>query len=407
MSDRVSLTNVHWLREIAQPFPTPEQPLPARAGVVIIGGGYTGAATALWLARMGIEAVVIERRGVATGATGRNAGFIAPGLSEPFATSVQRFGHDGALRRVNFTRFGRDLALSLIEDLGLECELERSGGLTLASSPEEWRLLRESGEALRRAGLPVEVLAHAELRPHFALPVPERFAGGLFNPETLLVNPARLAIGLMREACRLGSRLHQNTEVFALTDRPGGITVETSRGEISAGRVVLATNAWSPLIVGLLKDRIAPVRGQALVTAPVPPAFSGALSANHGYEYWSQRRDGRIILGGARWAVPDGDQGHYAEEINPAVQSALYHFLTESFPALRGIAVERQWSGIMGFSRDGYPYIGPLPGRERLIVAAGYTGHGGPYFAVAGRCVAQFIAHGSCDPPLSDYAAER
>ena len=61
----------------------------------------------------------------------------------------------------------------------------------------------------------------------------------------------------------------------------------------------------------------------------------------------------------------------------------------------------------MGFSLDSYPFIGPLPGRERLLVAAGFTGHGGPYWAVAGQCLAELIATGHADPALRHYAVDR
>jgi glycine/D-amino acid oxidase-like deaminating enzyme len=113
------------------------------------------------------------------------------------------------------------------------------------------------------------------------------------------------------------------------------------------------------------------------------------------------------VLGGGRWAIPDRDEGYYAEEINPAIQDALYAFLTTTFPALAGIPVAHRWSGIMGFSRDGYPFIGPMPGRPRLLVAAGYTGHGGPYFAIVARCVAELVIDGRSEVPIGAYALER
>jgi glycine/D-amino acid oxidase-like deaminating enzyme len=404
-----SLVPLHWLRAVDHAeFPVPEGPAPARAEVVVVGGGYLGASTALWLARMGAEPVVVERRGIATGASGRNAGFIAPGLGQPFAEAVARHGRAGALDRLNFTRRGRDLALALIKELGIECELEQSGGLVLGASDEEWEGLRASGEGLRREGFPIEVLSPEDLRAHLHVPVPPVFRGALFNPETILVNPAKLARAWMREAVRLGARVFPSTEVTALTDQPNGrIMVETSRGEIDAGRVVLATNAWTPLIAGLLKDRISPVRGQIFATEPAPPTFKRGMSTNYGYEYWSQRADGAIVLGGGRWATADRDEGYYAEEVNPAIQSALERFLTDTFASLRGIKVARRWSGIMGFSRDVYPFIGPAPGRERLITVAGFTGHGGPYAAIAGRCVAELIIRGRSDEPLDHYALDR
>ena len=408
MPATAALAQLHWLQDEANPIVGEGGRLPARADVVIVGGGYVGGATAYWLGRLGVGAVLVERRGISTGATGRNAGFIAPGLGMAFAEAAARYGPDGAVARLQFTRRGRDLALALIAQLGIDCELERSGGLSLASSPEEWQALQAGGAALRREGFPVEVLARHELRDHFCVPVPERFLGAVYNPETVLVNPAKLNNGIVRAAQRLGARLFCHTEVLSLTDLPDGrIAVETSRGEVSAGHVVLATNAWSPLLAGFLTGRITPVRGQIFATAPAPPAFRRAMSTNWGYEYWSQRADGTIVLGGARWAVPDRDEGYYAEELNPAIQSALERFLVESFPSLAGVRVARSWSGIMGFSRDGYPFIGPLPGRPRLIVAAGFTGHGGPYFALAGKCVAELIVRGASEVPLDAYAPDR
>lgn len=403
-----ALANLHWVRSEPSLIEGTPGPLPSRTDALIIGGGYVGGATAYWLARRGAEPVLIERRGISTGAAGRNAGFIAPGLGISFPETERRYGLAGAIERLQFTRHGRDLALALIDQLAIECELERSGGLTLAASDAEWQGLQESGEALRRAGLPVALLSQAEIAAHLDVPVPAFFRGALFNPETVLVNPVRLNNGVVRAAQRLGARLYPETEVFALDAVENGrFSVHTSHGQVDAGCVVLATNAWSPLLAGFLKDRIAPVRGQVLATAPAPPAFRRAMSTNYGYEYWSQRSDGRIILGGGRWAVPDRDEGYYAEEVNQPIQDALYAFLTTSFPALAGVAVERRWSGIMGFSRDGFPFIGPMPGRPRLIVAAGFTGHGGPYFALAGKCAAELALDRRTKIPIEPYALDR
>lgn len=407
MPTSAALRELHWLQGV-DPVAGDAGPLPPRAEIVVIGGGYVGSSVAYWLAKRGIAALVLERRGVATGATGRNAGFIAPGLGMAFAEALQRYGREAAIERLEFTRRGRALALELIDELNIDCDLELQGGLTIASSPEEWASIRASGEALQREGFPMRLLSRDELREHVAAELPDRFLGGLYNPETALVNPAKLSSGVARAAQRLGARIFTGAEVFALTDLADGrIAVETSSGEVVADRVVLATNAWTPLLSGLLKGRIAPVRGQIFATEPAPRLFLCGMSTNWGYEYWSQRQDGAIVLGGARWAVPDRDEGYYAEELRPEIQDALYGFLTGCFPALAGVRVARRWSGIMGFSLDSYPCIGPLPGRERLLVAAGFTGHGGPYWAVAGRCLAELIATGAADPALRHYALDR
>ncbi len=402
-----ALAPLHWWQG-ADPVIGTEAPLPSRADVVIVGGGYVGGATAYWLTRMGVQPVLVERRAISAGATGRNAGFIAPGLGQAFAEAVERYGRAGAIQRLEFTRRGRDLTRHMIDDLDIDCDLEQSGGLTVAASAAEWSILRASGDALIQAGVPVQVLDRPALADHLLTDVPSVFAGALYNSETMLVNPAKLNNAIVRAARDGGARVFLHTDVLALTDlADGGVMVETSRGEIAASRVVLATNAWSPLLAGFFTGRIRPVRGQMLATEPAPPVFRRAMSMNYGYEYWSQRAGGTIVLGGARWAVAGRDEGYYAEELNPDIQDALYRFLTDTFPALRGVGVARRWSGIMGFSRDGYPYIGPMPGRGRVLVAAGFTGHGGPYFALAGRCLAELIVHGRASEPIDSYALDR
>ena len=404
-----SLQRLHWLRHFAdEAFSSPDGPLPTAAEVVVVGGGYMGAATALWLGRLGIESLVVERRAMVSGATARNAGFIAPGLGQPFALALDRYGQSGALERLQFTRRGRDLALAVIAELAVDCDLEAQGGLTIAATAGEWQTLRASGTALWAAGFPIELVEPGDLAAHLHLPPPPTFLGALYNPETVLINPAKLARAMLAEAVRLGAILAPHTEVTSWQAEPGGgFVVETARGVVRARRLVLATNAWTPLLAGALRERVQPVRGQVFATVPAPPAFRRGMSFNEGYEYWSQRADGAIVLGGARWAADDRDEGYYAEDLNPAVQAALYRFLTESFPALAGIPVARAWSGIMGFSRDGYLLIGPMPGVPGLFVVAGFTGHGGPYSVIAGRCIADLIATGRSDQPLQHYALDR
>jgi glycine/D-amino acid oxidase-like deaminating enzyme len=116
------------------------------------------------------------------------------------------------------------------------------------------------------------------------------------------------------------------------------------------------------------------------------------FSANHSYEYCIQRPDGRIVLGGMRCLTPTQEVGIEDDTvIQPTISQGLREFLPRHFPSLRGIKVEQEWTGIMGFSPDYNPLIGPVPYRAGEYIAAGFTGHGMPIAFLAGKAVASMI----------------
>lgn len=97
--------------------------------------------------------------------------------------------------------------------------------------------------------------------------------------------------------------------------------------------------------------------------------------AHHGYIYFRQLRDGRLLLGGWRHEFAEREAG-YADETTEEVQGSLERFLLKYFPETEGLPVEARWAGTMGFSVDGLPLVGALPEDERVGYAVGYTGHG-------------------------------
>jgi glycine/D-amino acid oxidase-like deaminating enzyme len=125
------------------------------------------------------------------------------------------------------------------------------------------------------------------------------------------------------------------------------------------------------------------VRGQMLATERRQKVMPMAMAANFGYEYWRQTDRGEVVLGGWRWSQREQEIGSLSEELNPEVHAGLAEFLKASFPRLEGIGLRMAWTGPMGFSLDGLPWVGEVPGRQGQFIAAGFTGHG---FGLAWRC---------------------
>jgi len=127
------------------------------ADVVVVGAGIAGIATAYFLASTGAKVVVLEARGVAEAASGRNAGFLLAGVAENFVAASRRYGEREALRIWHFTRRTQALARSLVAENGIECDLRWNGSDQIAGDEEEWSEIAESAKKLASEGVAVSV----------------------------------------------------------------------------------------------------------------------------------------------------------------------------------------------------------------------------------------------------------
>jgi glycine/D-amino acid oxidase-like deaminating enzyme len=182
--------------------------------------------------------------------------------------------------------------------------------------------------------------------------------------------------------------------------------VKTPRGDIVAKNIALATNAYTSHLLPDFADLIVPCRGQMSALVPLP-SLSGAnrLKTSMGFEgdglddYLIQRpnsRGGHLMFGGGRThgkSIGVTDDSTFDEVTARYLRRELidtFELPERSDEKLEMEAV-RQWTGIMGFSRDEVPWVGPVPGKEGVFVAAGYTGHGMPNTWLSGKAVASMV----------------
>ena len=389
----------YWWDTVADPPLDPPPPLPARADVAVIGGGYTGLSAARQLARQGASVVVLERERIGWGASSRNGGQVLTGLKLDAATLVAREGEWRA--RELFERSLESIAFleRLIADEAIACDYGRSGHLQAAAKPAHFRAFRDEQALLARLfNHKVELVPAADQRSEIGSGV---YHGLMVDERSGALNPARYANGLAAAAVRAGATLVDRAAVRALAGQNGRWTVTTDRGELGVGDVLVATNGYTGPATGWLQRRLVPIGSYVIATAPLAPADAAALlprrrmafDSRHFLHYFRVTADRRLLFGGrAEFSRPSPAATRRAAAI-------LRRDMARVFPALDAVAIEYAWSGNVAMTRDQMPHAGKMEG---AWFAAGYCGHGVAMATHLGALVARRIGGDATAHPLID-----
>jgi gamma-glutamylputrescine oxidase len=361
------------------------------ADACVIGGGVGGLSCARRLAQLGIETVLLEAGTVAGGASGRNGGFLIAGTAVFHNDARERHGAEQARAMYARTLEAQQEIYELAAELGAGDSLRQVGLLRLAVSEEEADHVRDHAHALRDDGFPGELVERDELPPAL------RRTGlvACLTDHDGALHPARwyrLLAGTVETA---GARLYEGSPVRRPVQAPDEGPVVTDRGSVRARHVIVAADGALPTLVPEYSGRVRPRRLHMVATEPLPPTLDHLVYARWGYEYLQQRPDGRILAGG--FSDVDGD-GSYtdSEDGSTAIWERVERYLREDVGT--GAGVTHRWTGVVGYSADSLPYVGEVPGRPRLYVSGGYSGHGNVPGFMCGRDLADTIAGNGPEP---------
>ncbi len=350
------------------------------ADYVVVGAGIVGSYAAMCLSQTGADVVLTDAREPAAGASGRNAGFLLSGLVQLYHEAVAAYGRPVAREMWQLSVETRELALALARQFGVPAK--RCGAYRLAGSRREARALAQAARAMEADGFPA-LFRQGD-------PWGWGFQATLHTPDDGVVHPVELVRAIVAHS---GATLVEHNEIWEIVPRKSGVLVRGSRADVEARGALLALNAYAPLLCPALEELVRPVRGQVLVTAPLAErVLDGAGYANWGYEYFRQLDDGRFLLGGGRRRFRRQEVG-WEDRVTHSVQGELATFLRRYFPEVAAQSVTMRWSGVMGFTPDGLPLVGRLPGARGAVVAVGFNGHGmGLGLKVAERAVDLLLA---------------
>ncbi|HEX6309979.1 MAG TPA: FAD-binding oxidoreductase [Longimicrobiales bacterium] len=348
-------------------------PLPAlaadvEADVCVVGLGGSGLACVHEALDIGARVMGIDAGAVASGAAGRNGGFLLAGSYHFYHDAVARYGRERALGIYRAT-------LDEIERIAEEtpAAVRRVGSIRLATSAAEREDCAAQLAAMRADRLPVEPYEGAE-------------GVGLLIPSDASFDPLLRARTLARRALERGAGLHENTPALSLDN---GV-VTTPRGRIRSGVIIVAVDGALVRVLPELRGRVRTARLQMLATAPAPEVhIPRPVYARYGMDYWQQLADGRVAAGGFR------DVGGEAEwtartDITRPVQDALEIHLREVVGVTAPIT--RRWAASVGYTEDGLPILEEV--RAGVWGVGAYSGTGNVIGALCGRAAARIALLG-------------
>jgi glycine/D-amino acid oxidase-like deaminating enzyme len=346
----------YWLDEPAPALA--RNPVQGAVDLEIVGGGITGVTAALVAARGGLRVRLHEAREIASGASGRSGGFALRGGAMLYDAARRELGRERAEELWQLSERALDHMAELAGDA-----FRRTGSIRLAIDQDEREELLAEYRALHEDGFDADWLD-------------DRFHGAIRHPGDGALQPGRWVRRLASFAAEAGADLREHSRVELLD-------------ELDAEHILIATDGYTRGLLPSLDAVITPVRGQVIATEPLSRRlFDCPHYARHGFDYWQQTDDDRLILGGRRDTQPDLELTA-EEEITEPIQRELEAFAAELIGEEPRIT--HRWAGLFGQTEDRLPLAGEVPGRDGLWVAAGYSGHGNVLGFACGELVAQAV----------------
>jgi len=365
-------TKNYWLETAAADPGVPTFDLPTRTDVAVVGSGYTGLHAALELRRAGVDVTVLESETIGWGASSRNGGMVTPGLKAPLKKIVRMYGLETARKFWTWSLEAIEHVARTVREHAIDCDWRRDGHLSLAYKPSHYAGYAEIVQWRRDVfGYTGDILVPPDrLRTEIGT---SSYYGAIADDVSGGLNPAKYVFGLARAAARSGACLVERAAVHRIERVGKKFRLHTSKGEIEAGEVLLATNGYTTGLRAGIRSGIFPVGSYIIVTEPLSPELQAEVSpkgrmfydTKYFLNYFRLTPDGRMLFGG---------RNRLTTHLDLLESAALLHGrMLEVYPQLEGIPITHSWTGRLGITFDLMPHLGRIDG---IHYAYGYAGHG-------------------------------
>lgn len=384
-----------WLTTVQMPR-IETRPLPEKVDVAILGAGFTGLSAARTLAKRGARVAVLESQTLGWGASSRNGGMVLTGLKLGAADLISRYGKEATGRMFAASLESISTVEKIVEEEKIDCNFSRCGHLEVANKPGHFESFQSSAELMaRELGHHVRIVPQKELGSEIGS---KHYFGGLVDALSAGVNPARYVAGLGEAAIRAGAEIHEQARVNTIEPNANGgksgWRVSTSRGELWARDVLVATSGYTSATTPSLRRRIIPIGSYIIVTEILPETLAAGISPRNRMiynslyftHYYRLTPDRRMLFGGRAAFFPENE--------NTIRESwdILRRDMVQIFPQLSEAKIEYVWGGTLDFAFDMMPHAGKIDG---LYYSVGYAGHGVAMATLLGQKMGEHIASGA------------
>ena len=360
----------YWWEDRPRPK-LPQQTLPKRADVVIIGSGYSGLCAALETARGGRETVIIDAEDAGWGCSSRNGGQVSTGLKPDLAALVARYGQDIGAAIASEGHRALSWIKDFVRDEALDCDFKVAGKFLGAHSAAQFERLAKIASADAAAGYGnVAIVPRTEQDREIAT---DRYYGGLVYHDHASLHPAKYHQALLDRVTAAAAMVVPQCRAISIAPAGKGFTVTTERGQISTTDVVVASNGYTDKVSPWLRRRVIPIGSYIIATEALPAALMDRLLPTYRsigdtrkvVYYYRPSPDRRRIIFGGRVTSYESDANKTAP--------LLHRDLVALFPDLADYKVSHSWHGTVAYTFDELPHLGKYAG---IYYAAGYCGSG-------------------------------
>ena len=367
----------YWLETVTTPPAQSAGDLPESVDVAVVGAGFTGLSAARALAKRGVSVAVLEAGTPGWGASSRNGGMVLTGLKLPVPTLIRRYGRETVRRMYAASLASIDCVEQIVREENIDCDFSRCGHLEVACKQAHFTAFTKSAALIEREfNRALRIVPKSELRREIGSDV---YYGGIVDEASAGLNPARYVAGLARAAQRAGAALHNHTRVEKVepvsVNGTRQFRLRTSKGNLTAREVVLASGAYTTDATPALRKKVIPIGSYIIATEVLPENLARELSpknrmiydSKYFLYYYRLTPDQRMLFGGRAAFFPENE--------NTVRRSAtiLRRGMIQVYPQLRDAQVEYVWGGTLDFAFDVMPHAGKMDG---MYFALGYAGHG-------------------------------